>query len=147
MNHSVIQLTPNRQSKASPGWPVYQRRIQVHETDKDGVAHFSNYFKIGEEALFNGFRELGYLFEDSDYSLAMLQATSEYRQPVRFSDTVDVVLSRIEKQRIKLLVSLNFMAGQQLVARIDFKFVVVEIESRKAIPLPPSLIAIIDPLL
>jgi len=121
-------------------WPIYQRAIHIHETDKDGVLHFSNYFKIAEEAMFTGFREIGFSFENSPYSVAMLNAATTYIKPVKFGDRIDVVLIKFTKKRVRFILAFEFRNHKSVpVARIELTLVLIMTEGRKAIPVPTLL--------
>jgi YbgC/YbaW family acyl-CoA thioester hydrolase len=143
-NQHIAEIESENITSNILNWPIYNRIIQVHETDKDGVVHFSNYFKIAEESLLSGFRLLGYPFEKTEYSLAMINATANYYHPMKFSDSINAIIEHIEIQRIKLVISISFNdVNNTILAKIQFKVVIIEVNNRKAIPLPELLKSII----
>ncbi len=121
------------------GWPVYHRLVHIHETDQDGVVHFSNYLKISEEAMFTGFRFLGFPFENTGHSVAMLNSSVDYFKPMHFGDRIDVVLSDSDAKRVKFSLTFDFMKGDVLCARVKLMLVTIVIESRQSIPLPKDI--------
>jgi YbgC/YbaW family acyl-CoA thioester hydrolase len=121
-------------------WPPYHRSIYIHETDKDGVVHFSNYFKIAEEATFAGFRASGCVFESSQHSVAMLNATANYFHPMTFGDRIDVVLTDLAAQRVKFMLAFEFRGDNGLyMATVQLTLVTIVVEGHKAIPLPLTI--------
>ncbi len=75
---------------------TYTRKAQYHETDKMGIIHHSNYIKWMEEARIAYMESLGYGYDKVEqtgiYSpVAGLSIT--YRDPVCFSDTVEIAVS------------------------------------------------------
>jgi len=121
-------------------WPIYERQIHVHETDKDGVMHFSNYFKIAEEALYSGLRKLGFSFETTEFSMAMINTAAEYIHPIRFAEQLQIVFTEVKVSRVKIKFLMDFMnPDQTTLAKIQLLFVLIEPEGRKAIPVPVQL--------
>jgi YbgC/YbaW family acyl-CoA thioester hydrolase len=120
--------------------PIYNRTIHVYETDKDGVVHFSNYFKIAEEALYSGLQHFGFSFENNGYSMAMINTQAHYIHPIKFAEQLNVVIAEIKLKRSKLLFTLDFN-NRHLVnlAKIQLTFVLIDTQKRKAIPVPEQL--------
>jgi YbgC/YbaW family acyl-CoA thioester hydrolase len=120
--------------------PVYFRKIHVHETDKDGVVHFSNYYKIAEEALYSCLSKFGFSFVDAGYSMAMINSLASYFHPIKFADCINIKISEIIVQRVKLVFSLSFNdSSQTCLAKIRLTFVLIDPVVRKAIPVPENL--------
>ncbi len=124
----------------SPSTPTYSRIIHVHETDKDGVVHFSNYYKIAEEAMYASLRELGYSFDNTDFSVAMIHSAANYYHPIKFADRIQVTMAEANPQRVKFTLSFAIYDSNKLhLANIQFTLVVIDPKNRTAIPLPESL--------
>lgn len=126
----------------------YPRTIHVHETDKDGVVHFSNYYRIAEEAFFSWLKYIGYAFEDNDYSVAMINSSASYFNPMKFADQIDVSISEVKIQRVKLIISFDFYGSNKTrFAKIQFTLVFINVAERASIPLPQSLQAILSQII
>jgi 4-hydroxybenzoyl-CoA thioesterase/acyl-CoA thioester hydrolase len=73
---------------------VVTRRIEFADTDMAGMAHFSAYFRLMEEAEheFLRSRGLSVLLSDDQgpISFPRASATCDYRAALRFEDTVDI---------------------------------------------------------
>lgn len=121
-------------------WPIYNRTIHLHETDKNGIAHFSNYFKIAEEALYSGLKRLGFSFGDFEYSISVLNTFANYHQPISVADHINVIITGIKTQQEKLIFTFNFNnSDHACLAEIQMTFVIIETKKRKPIPIPEYL--------
>lgn len=120
-------------------WPTHKRHIHVYETDKDGVVHFSNYLRIAEEAIFAGFRKLGFPVESDGNSMVMLDINVNYQQPIRFGDSVEVILAAIKAKRVKLFLELNFYCNDSLCTKMKLTFASIASGDKKVIPLSIGL--------
>lgn len=140
MDKDTSYINPAQHTLCLKHWPVYERRIHVHETDKDGVMHFSNYFKIAEEALYSGLRKLGFSFENTEFSMAMVSTAAEYIHPVRFAEQLQIVFTEVKVSRVKIKFLMNFLnPDQTTLAKIQLLFVMIDPAGRKAIPVPGKL--------
>jgi YbgC/YbaW family acyl-CoA thioester hydrolase len=120
-------------------WPVHKRRIHVYETDKDGVVHFSNYLRIAEEAVFAGFRAIGFPLENEGNSIAMLKTNISYYKPIKFAENIDVVLGALDAKRVRFSLEFDFLCKGELCAQIQLVFATIAPNERKAIPLNPKI--------
>jgi acyl-CoA thioester hydrolase len=74
----------------------YVRKAQYYETDQMGVIHHSNYIRWFEEARIHLLEQLGFPYERVEslgITFAVLGLSCEYKSPVLFGDTVDVLPS------------------------------------------------------
>lgn len=71
-----------------------QRRIEFADTDAAGIAHFSVYFRLMEEAEHEFLRSLGLsvLMADDEgpISFPRVRAACDYRAAMRFEDLADI---------------------------------------------------------
>jgi len=138
-NFNPKSKTDNSESNSLNNWPIYYRSIYVHETDKDGVVHFSNYCKVAEEAMFNGFQALGFSFKNSGYSVAMINISINYINPIEFGDQIAVVPKSFTIKRVKLFLTLEFYREQNLMAEIKLTFATILNNERKVILVPANM--------
>jgi acyl-CoA thioester hydrolase len=72
------------------------RRIEFADTDMAGMAHFSAYFRLMEEAEHEFLRSLGlsvFLSDDAGpISFPRVKATCDYRAALKFEDTVAIAV-------------------------------------------------------
>jgi acyl-CoA thioester hydrolase len=77
-----------------------QRRVEFAETDMAGIVHFANFFRWMESAEHAFLRSIGFSVHTSRDGKAAgwprLKVSCDYSKPLRFEETVDVVLSVAE---------------------------------------------------
>jgi acyl-CoA thioester hydrolase len=77
-----------------------QRRVEFAETDMAGIVHFANFFRWMESAEHAFLRSIGFSVHTSLDGKAAgwprLKVSCDYSKPLRFEETVDVVLSVAE---------------------------------------------------
>lgn len=121
-------------------WPIYNRTIHLHETDKSGVIHFSNYFKIAEEALYSGLKRLGVSFENFEYAISVISTEANYYQPIKFADHISVIITDIKTQQDRLIFHFDFNdSDHTCLTKTQLTFVLIETKNRKTIPIPEDL--------
>lgn len=144
----VLEQETNRNTRTGQKlWPTHRRCIHVYETDKDGVVHFSNYLRIAEEAVFGGFRAIGFPVEDKGNSIAMLNTNVNYYQPIKFGDHVDVVLGALDAKRVRFSLEFDFICEGVLCAQIKLTFTTIASSERRAIPLNKQLRSVLTNIL
>jgi acyl-CoA thioester hydrolase len=72
----------------------YVRRVQFHETDQAGVAHFSSFFKYMEEAEHALWRAAGLSIDraGAEVGWPRVAAYCDYKSPLFFEDEFDVIV-------------------------------------------------------
>lgn len=86
----------------------YERKAFYYETDQMGVIHHSNYIRWFEEARVDFLEKAGFSYkrmEDMGVMIPVLGASCEYKNAVRFSDTVIIVPKIQEFNGFKMTVS------------------------------------------
>ncbi|MSO48331.1 MAG: acyl-CoA thioesterase [Acidobacteria bacterium] len=73
----------------------YSRRVQFHETDLAGIAHFSWYFRYMEEAEHALWRALGMSIWPTGATVGYprVNATCDFKAPLRFEDEFEVEIA------------------------------------------------------
>lgn len=96
----------------------YPRRVQFHETDLAGIAHFSWYFRYMEEAEHALWRELGMSIWPAGATVGYprVSATCDFKAPLRFEDefVVDIEVDAIGQRSIRYRCTL--IRGEQVMA-------------------------------
>ena len=73
----------------------YRRKSQFYETDQMGVIHHAHYIHWCEEARVDFMEQIGFPYERVEslgITFAVLGLSCEYKSPVRFGDTVDILV-------------------------------------------------------
>ncbi len=69
-------------------------RVRYAETDKMGVVYYANYLVWFEVARADLLRSLGWTYRDMEhegFTLPVIEAHCEYRQPARYDDEMEIV--------------------------------------------------------
>lgn len=86
---------------------TYERTPFYYETDRMDVVHHSNYIRWFEEARIHFMNEVGYSYhkmESEGIMLPVLSAECEYKNSVRFGDTVLIQTAISELSYVKMCI-------------------------------------------
>lgn len=114
---------------------IYTRMLFHHETDADGVCHFSNYFRICEEAFFHVIASQ----QCTSQVFAIRDATAQYMKPLRFPNRFAVEIDLVEMKRSNFLLGFTIQTQNESNARIQLRFVPMCQENWTPIPLPENI--------
>lgn len=118
---------------------IYQRRLFHHETDSDGVCHFSNYLRMFEEAFSEALAALDMPQESLPHSFAVTDVTSKYHRPIRFGETFTVTLDFANVRRAFLMTQATITSDGALCATVDVKLAAVSHETGNSTAIAPAL--------
>src|SRR5215510_15133071 len=115
-------------------------RVGFSDTDAQGIVYYGRYFPYFDVARVEYFRHLRLLYADFEGDLVLRALKIEYHAPARFDDLLEVF---IRTQRI----GRTSMTFESKVYRIDDvhmatvhqTVVLVDLEERKACPIPDEL--------
>lgn len=96
----------------------YPRRVQFHETDLAGIAHFSWYFRYMEEAEHALWRSLGMSIAPRDGAVGFprVAASCDFKAPLHFEDEFEVVVQVETIGRRSIRYTCTLQRGDQVVA-------------------------------
>lgn len=96
----------------------YPRRVQFHETDLAGIAHFSWYFRYMEEAEHALWRSLGMSIapRDAVVGFPRVAASCDFKAPLHFEDEFEVVMQVEAIGRRSIRYACTLQRGDQIVA-------------------------------
>jgi len=100
----------------------YYHIVQYYETDAMAVVHHSNYIRWFEEARLYYLEQSGYPYEGIErrgLMIPVLSASCEYRQAVRFGQTVKIETEIVEFKGLKFKIAYEIydQEGKTLHAR------------------------------
>ncbi len=121
-------------------WPTYDRLINIYETDRDQVVHFSNYYKFSEEALVNGLKSLGCDLDSGEISIAMISSEAKYINPLSCGNKISISLKKINYGKVKIFLTLEFSVENKPHAEVALCFVFIDAALRQSIPIPNLII-------
>lgn len=97
-----------------------RRRVQFHETDAAGIAHFSSFFRYMEEAEHDLLRHFGLrVFHETDdetISWPRVSASCDFRNPLRFEDVVEIEVRIVERTRRSITYGFRFSCDDRRIA-------------------------------
>ena len=94
-------------SELKGGAPPYERTAHYYETDRMGIIHHSNYIRWFEEARIYFLEKAGYPYakmESDGIMIPVLSASCEYKNAVRFDETVLINLEITEFNGFKMTI-------------------------------------------
>jgi acyl-CoA thioester hydrolase len=99
---------------------TWQRRIEFRDTDAAGIAHFSTYFTMMEQAEHAWLRELGFsvVMNRPDHTLSWPRVAAEcdYQAPLRFEEVIDIEGRIVKLGRTSVTYEYRFLASGKQVA-------------------------------
>jgi acyl-CoA thioester hydrolase len=97
------------------------RRIEFHETDMAGIAHFSNFFRWMECAEIDFLRSRGLsvmmTFDGEELGFPRVSASCDYVKPVYFQEMVDIDVTIARLGEKSVTYAFEFSRGGETVAR------------------------------
>lgn len=82
----------------------YKRTAHYYETDQMGIVHHSNYIRWFEEARLDALNQLGLSYkkmEEGGLLIPVLSAECQYRQAVKYDETVNIYLNITDFKGVK----------------------------------------------
>mgnify|MGYP002784301162 CR=1 FL=1 len=113
---------------------LYTRSLFHYETDTDGVCHFSNYFRIAEEAFYDAFRD-----KFPHLAFAVVESQAQYLRPLRFGSIFQVAIEKKERRRSNFELLFTIQENKIPSAHIKLRFVSIEPKQWEVIALPEQL--------
>ena len=84
---------------------MYRHRVQYYETDRMGITHHSNYIRWMEEARADFLEKKGWPYErieEEGIISPVISVDCRYKKPTTFADEVDIEVSVLEFNGVKL---------------------------------------------
>jgi len=129
---------------------THKRTVQFAETDMAGVMHFSNYFRVMEEAEHAFWRSIGQSVhattDKKTISWPRVAVSCSYVAPVQFEEELTVRISVAKIGRRSLTTRYDFACGDREVAHGEMKTVCCEVGDGKfqSIDIPPHIRALLE---
>jgi acyl-CoA thioester hydrolase len=97
---------------------MYRHRVQYYETDRMGITHHSNYIRWMEEARADFLEKKGWPYEriEEDCIISpVISVDCRYKKPTTFADEVDIEVSVLEFNGVKLKIGYVMKLGEETV--------------------------------
>jgi len=130
--------------------PSRQHRVQLQEVDAAGVVFYANYFVYAhqayEQALLSAGFDLAALLAAGRHALPMVHAEADYRNPLRYGDTVTIAVAcaRIGGRSFTLTCTLSH--GEVRVATVTHVHACLDLATKASTALPAELVAALQRL-
>ncbi|MBQ6134205.1 MAG: acyl-CoA thioesterase [Lachnospiraceae bacterium] len=97
---------------------MYRHRVQYYETDRMGITHHSNYIRWMEEARADFLEKKGWPYErieEEGIISPVISVDCRYKKPTTFADEVDIEVSVLEFNGVKLKIGYVMKLGEETV--------------------------------
>ena len=97
---------------------MYRHRVQYYETDRMGITHHSNYIRWMEEARADFLEKKGWPYErieEEGIISPVISIDCRYKKPTTFADEVDIEVSVLEFNGVKLKIGYLMKAHDEIV--------------------------------
>lgn len=119
----------------------WSRLIEFYETDLAGIAHFSNFYRWMESAEHAFLREQGITLHDGTIGWPRVNATADFKKPIKFGDLVRVSVSVAEIRTHSIRYTFEFRVNEDdaIYATGEVTAVCVELSSMKSVEIPDEI--------
>jgi acyl-CoA thioester hydrolase len=113
-------------------------RVGFSDTDAQGIVYYGRYLPYFDAARVEYHRHLGMLYSEFEGDLVMRATNIEYHAPARFDDLVEVFVrvARIGRTSVTYELAAYRVEDDVLMVTAHQTLVLVDLEERKAIPVP-----------
>jgi acyl-CoA thioester hydrolase len=113
-------------------------RVGFSDTDAQGIVYYGRYLPYFDAARVEYHRHLGMLYSEFEGDLVMRATNIEYHAPARFDDLVEVFVrfARIGRTSVTYELAAYRVDDDFLMVTAHQTLVLVDLEERKAIPVP-----------
>jgi YbgC/YbaW family acyl-CoA thioester hydrolase len=127
----------------------YERRIGMRDVDAAGIMFFARYLSLVHEAYEEMFLQHGIGFKDQidkhGIILPVVHVDADYRLSLAVGERTRIKLAVTDIKRRTYMLKFNFTKGKdQLAAEGKIIHACVDYNTRKAVPLPPSLVSVLQ---
>lgn len=116
----------------------WSRAVEFYETDLAGIAHFSNFYRWMESAEHAFLRECGVSLHEGGIGWPRVNATADFKKPVRFGDLVRVRVSvdEVRTRSVRYRFEFRVNEEEEIHATGEMTSVCVDLETMKAVEIP-----------
>lgn len=119
----------------------WSRPVEFYETDLAGIAHFSNFYRWMESAEHAFLRERGVALHEGGIGWPRVNASADFKKPIRFGDVIRVRVSIAELRTRSVRYAFEFRVNDSddVHATGEMISVCVDLETMKAIEIPSEI--------
>lgn len=119
----------------------WSRPIEFYETDLAGIAHFSNFYRWMESAEHAYLREHGVTLHDGEIGWPRVNATADFKKPIKFGDLVrvSVLVAEIRTRSIRYTFEFRVNEDDAIHATGEVTAVCVDLSTMKSVRIPDEI--------
>ncbi len=119
----------------------WSRPVEFYETDLAGIAHFSNFYRWMESAEHAFLRDRGIVLHDGNIGWPRVNASADFKKPVKFGDEVRVRVLVSEVRTRSVCYAFEFYVNDDdtLRATGEMISVCVELATMKSVEIPADI--------
>jgi acyl-CoA thioester hydrolase len=119
----------------------HRLRVRYGECDPQGVVFNANYLSFFDIAITELWRELGgyQAMVEAGTDLVVAEATVRYRQPLRFDDEFDALLTVEKLGETSIVIAIELRREGETTTEGSLRYVVIETEGGAKAPIPDPI--------
>jgi len=124
----------------------WSRLVEFYETDLAGITHFSNFYRWMESAEHAFLRDRGIVLHQEGIGWPRVNASADFRKPIKFGDWVRVTVSIAELKTRSVRYSFEFRVNEsdEIHATGEMISVCVDLGTMKAIEIPAGIRGLLE---
>lgn len=124
----------------------WSRLVEFYETDLAGITHFSNFYRWMESAEHAFLRDRGIVLHQKGIGWPRVNASADFRKPIKFGDLVRVTVSIAELKTRSVRYSFEFRVNEsdEIHATGEMISVCVDLATMKAIEIPAGIRGLLE---
>lgn len=124
----------------------WSRLVEFYETDLAGITHFSNFYRWMESAEHAFLRDRGIVLHQEGIGWPRVNASADFRKPIKFGDWVRVTVSIAELKIRSVRYSFEFRVNEsdEIHATGEMISVCVDLATMKAIEIPAGIRGLLE---
>jgi len=124
----------------------WSRLVEFYETDLAGITHFSNFYRWMESAEHAFLRDRGIVLHQEGIGWPRVNASADFRKPIKFGDLVRVTVSIAELKTRSVRYSFEFRVNEsdEIHATGEMISVCVDLGTMKAIEIPAGIRGLLE---
>jgi len=124
----------------------WSRPVEFYETDLAGIAHFSNFYRWMESAEHAFLRERGIELHENKVGWPRVNASADFKKPIRFGEVVRVRVSvaEVRTRAVRYAFEFRVEGSEELHATGEIVAVCVDLSAMKAVEISDEVRGLLE---
>ena len=124
----------------------WSRPVEFYETDLAGIAHFSNFYRWMESAEHAFLRERGIELHENKVGWPRVNASADFKKPIRFGEVVRVRVSvaEVRTRAVRYAFEFRVAGSEELHATGEIVAVCVDLSAMKAVEISDEVRGLLE---